>query len=60
MIEEGQNVAATKKAGGSERGAGMAEYAFLLVLIALALIIAFQGLASGINDALSATVAAFP
>ncbi len=42
----------------AERGAGMAEYALLLVLVAIALIAAFQGLATGISTALSGVVSA--
>ncbi len=43
----------------TERGAGMAEYALLLVLIAVALVAGFQGLATAINGALTATVNSF-
>ncbi len=39
-----------------ERGAGMAEYALLLALVAVALIAAFQGLATGISTLLSSVV----
>lgn len=48
------------KVPSSERGAGMAEYAFLLVLIALALITGFRGLATGISTALSVAITYFP
>lgn len=41
-----------------ERGAGMAEYALLLALVAVALIAGFQGLAAGIGGALGDVVAA--
>ncbi len=41
-----------------EKGAGMAEYALLLALVAIALIAAFQGLATGISTALSTVVSA--
>jgi Flp pilus assembly pilin Flp len=36
-----------------ERGAGMAEYALLMLLVALAVIAAWQGLASGLATVLS-------
>ena len=43
-----------------ERGAGMAEYALLLTLIAVALVVGFQGLAGAIDAALDVVVGKFP
>ncbi len=40
----------------AQRGAGMAEYALLLALVAVALIGGFQGLATAIGGALTAVV----
>ena len=47
-------------ASNPERGAGMAEYALLLTLIAVALIAGFGDLRAAIDVALDATIAAFP
>lgn len=57
-IEEDEQVDLKTKMRVAERGAGMAEYALLLVLVAIALIAAFQGLATGISTALSGVVSA--
>jgi Flp pilus assembly pilin Flp len=46
------------KAASNERGAGMAEYALLLALVAIATIAAWQGLASGLATLLSSVVSA--
>ncbi len=43
-----------------QRGAGMAEYALLLTLIAVALVIGFGNLATAIDAALDVVVAKFP
>ena len=42
----------------AQKGAGMAEYALLLALIAVALIAGFQGLATAIGTTMSAVVTA--
>ncbi len=42
----------------AQKGAGMAEYALLLALIAVALIAGFKGLATAIGATLTAVVAA--
>lgn len=40
----------------SKKGQTMAEYALILVLIAIALVVAFQGLQGGISGALTSIV----
>ena len=57
-IEEEELVDIKTKMRIAERGAGMAEYALLLVLIAVALIAGFQGLATGISTAVSGVASA--
>ncbi len=42
-----------------ERGAGMTEYALLMLLVTVALIAGFQGLATAIGAALTAAVNSF-
>lgn len=43
----------------SDAGAGMAEYTFLLLLVALPLVIVFPGLATAIQNAIQLVINAF-
>ncbi len=49
----------TFEAKKAERGAGMAEYALLMLLVAVALVFGFQDLATAIDASLTATVNSF-